>query len=199
MPSTEKNNFQIRSNKSKHKGKPTSFWMQDPETVFKELQLKKGDCFLDIGCGVGDYTVYASKNVGDSGVVYALDQAEKLINDLKLKAGTLGLNNIKAKVADITKQLPIEDNSVDACLIATVLHAIDFKTNGKTLFKEIYRVLKPSGRLITIDCKKEDDSFGPPMNMRLSPIEVETYAAQFGLHKVNFINLGFNYLIQFAT
>ena len=148
----------IRKNMDKrdgHKGRPTSFWMHDPEVIFKELKLSDGDCFLDIGCGVGDYSIYASKIIGDSGTVYALDRVEKLIEELKEKAVDQGLNNIKAIAADITSPLPVKDSCVDVCLVATVLHALDLAKNGKDLFREIHRVLKPSGRMVTIDCKKK--------------------------------------------
>ena len=181
-----------------HKGKPTSFWMHDPEVIFKELKLSEGDCFLDIGCGVGDYSIYAAKIIGDSGMVYALDRVEKLIDELKEKAESMKLNNIEAIAADITIPLPVKDNCVDVCLVATVLHAIGL-ANGKKLFEEIHRVLKPSGRMVTIDCSKKDDSFGPPIEMRLSPEDIEAMAAQCGFAKVGQVDLGFNYMIQFAV
>jgi len=82
-------------------------------------------------------------------------------------------------------------------LVSTVLHAINFDKYKETVFKEIYRVLKPFGRLITIDCSKKDLSFGPPESMRLDSEEIEKTAKQTGFKKINHIDLGFNYLNRF--
>ena len=185
--------------KNRQKRRPTSFWVQDPELVFGELKLKEGYYFLDIGCGTGDYSIHASKIVGDSGVVYALDIQKELINNLREKAYSEGFKNIKAIVSDMTCPLPIEDNSIDVCFISTVLHSIDLTKHGEMLFGEIHRVLKLDGRLVIIECKKEDLSRGPPMHMRISPEELENCVTSYGFRKLNLVDLGFNYMIQFGV
>lgn len=178
---------------------PSSFFMHDPELVFHELKLKEGDSFLDLGCGVGDYSLYASKIVGGSGEIYALDIREELIDSLAEEAALQRLENIRTMVSDIDSPLPVADNYIDICFIATVLHLFDLDKDGKTLFKEIRRVLKPSGRLAIIECKKEDSPFGPPMHMRNAPGEVEAAIIPYGFEKLNYIDLGYNYMIQFTV
>ena len=101
-------------------------------------------------------------------------------------------------MADITDPLPIEDCSIDACLLATVLHIPDVSKGRKRLFNEIRRVLKPNGRLAVLECKKEDMPFGPPLHMRLSQEELETFVPEYGFVKIDSVDLGYNYLIQFA-
>lgn len=172
--------------------------MHDSEFVFQELKLAEGDFFLDLGCGAGDYTIRAAQMVGDSGLVFALDIWDGVIDHLTEEATFQGLKNIKPMVADITGRLPIEDNTIDVCFIATVLHAMDFEKNKKNLFNEIQRVLKPNGRLAIIECKKEDQPFGPRMQSRLSPEELTPIAIQSGFQQIAFSDLGYNYLIQFA-
>lgn len=178
---------------------PSSFSMQDPTLVFNELKLKEGEVFLDMGCGAGDYTIQASKILGDSGVVYALDVWEELISNLEEEAAINGLKNIKGIATDITDKLPIEDNSIDVCFIATVLHTMHMPNIKENLFNEIRRVLKPDGRLAIIECKKEQRHFGPPMHMRLSSEEMEAFASQHGFEKINLLDLGYNYMIQFVV
>ena len=182
----------------KHRRGPSSFWMHDPEFVFNELRLKNGDSFLDLGCGAGDYSIRGSKIVGDSGVVYALDRWVEMIDGLTKEAGSQGLKNIKAMAADIIGTLPIMDNCVDVCLIATVLHAIKSPKNWE-LFNEVRRVLKSDGRVAIIECKKDDLSFGPPLHMRLSSEELEDSITQYGFERINLSDLGFNYMIQFGV
>jgi len=181
----------------RHNKVPTSYHMQNPDIAFNELGLNQGDAFLDIGCGAGDYAIHASEIVGDSGKVYALDKQEELITFFKERIRKIRLKNIEAKMSDITKRLPLKDKSIDICLIATVLHALDFDNHKEHIFKEIKRILKPSGRLAIIECSKKDFSFGPPERMRLDAEKIKESASEFGFRKVSFTDLGFNYLIQF--
>jgi ubiquinone/menaquinone biosynthesis C-methylase UbiE len=175
----------------------SSFWMHDPEVVFGKIGLKGGDSFLDLGCGVGDYAVYAAKIVGDSGAVYALDRREEMIGNLIEETDAQGLENIIGIVADITAPLPLADHCIDVCFVSTVLHTLEVNVAMKPLLGEIRRVLKPTGCLTIIECKKENVPFGPPEHMRLSPEEVEGLATRYGFEKTGFTDLGYNYMFQF--
>lgn len=182
-----------------HRGRgPSSFWMHDPDVIFHELDLKPGDIFLDLGCGTGDYSICAAEEVGETGIVYSADIQEHLIENLLKKAETAGLNNIKGIISNISEPLPFKDESVDVCLISTVLHSIDLKKYGKILFREVARILKPGGRLFVIECKKEEMQFGPPLHMRLSPEEIEVYTSSGGFKKISFTDLGYNYIISYS-
>lgn len=176
---------------------PSSFHMQEPELVFNNLGLKPGDNFLDLGCGAGDYTMRAAEIIGETGMVFAFDALSGSINSLNLEIAERDIKNITANVADITKPLAVKDNSIDICMIATVLHSSsNFKSNG-TLFSDIRRFLKPTGKLAIIECKKENMNFGPPITMRISAEELETIINGFGFKKTDYTDLGFNYMIRF--
>ncbi len=176
---------------------PSSFSMHDPDIVFGELKLKEGDSFLDLGCGAGDYSLQAAKIVGVSGVVYALDIREELLDGLLEEAAFQGLENIRTMVSNIDSPLAVTDNCIEVCFIATVLHLFNLNKDGKILFSEIRRVLKLDGRLVIIECKKEDLPFGPPMHMRNSPGELEAAITPYGFEKFSYVDLGYNYMIQF--
>ena len=177
----------------------SSFWTHDPELVFAALGLKQGDVLLDLGCGPGDYALEAGKIVGDSGAVYALDRSEEAIECLTEEAGAQGLGNIKPVVSDITRPLPIDDACIDVCLMATVLHVPDVLRSEDGLLEEVRRVLKPRGRVAIIECKKEDLPIGPPLAMRLSPLEVEALMAPHGFERTGAVDLGYNYMVQFKV
>ncbi len=176
---------------------PSSFWMHDPDVVFDVLALKQGDFVLDLGCGPGDYSIQAAGKVGVSGIVYAMDKWAYMVDGLKKEATARGLGNIRPITADITEPLPINDQSIDVCLLSTVLHIFNLSYIEKTLFSEIHRVLKPDGRVAVIECKKEDQPFGPPKHMRLSPEELEVSISKYGFDKRGLKDLGYNYMIQF--
>lgn len=177
----------------------SSFALHDPEVIFRELKLKEGDLFLDLGCGAGDYAFYASRIIGSSGTVHALDKWPEVISSLISKANSMGINNIKAIPCDITGLLPIENASIDTCLVATVLHIPDIAKNVNNLLKEIRRILKPEGLIAVIEIKKEDMPFGPPVHMRLSPEDVEEMLSSNGFTKIGLTDLGCSYMIQFKV
>jgi len=200
MNSVEKYSNNCRPDRrNHHRGRgPSSFWMHEPDVIFHELDLKPGDVFLDLGCGTGDYSICAAEEVGESGIVYAVDLQQDLIYSLIKKADTIGLGNIKGVTSSISEPLPFEDESVDVCLISTVLHSIDLEKYGEILFREIHRLLKPEGRLFVIECKKEEMQFGPPLHMRLSPEDLEVYTSSGGFKKISFTDLGYNYMISYS-
>ncbi len=135
--------------------------------------------------------------VGDSGIIYALDKWAYMVDGLKEEATTRGFGNIRPITTDITEPLPIHEQSIDVCLMSTVLHIFSLSKIEKTLFPEIRRILKPDGRVVVIECKKEDRPSGPPKHMRLSPQELEASTAKYGFKKTGLKDLGYNYMILF--
>ncbi|QUI23909.1 class I SAM-dependent methyltransferase [Vallitalea pronyensis] len=169
--------------------------MHDPEVVFRELKIREGYTFLDLGCGAGDYSIQASKMVGDSGIVYALDKWKETTESLEKEVHHQGIKNIQTKASSIEDPLPIDDHCVDVCLISTVLHTLDLHQCKDVLFNEIHRILKKDGRVAIIECKKIDTPFGPPKSNRWSPNELEEIMAPYGFKKIKDVELGYNYMI----
>ena len=101
-------------------------------------------------------------------------------------------------MADVSKVMPIGNDSVDVCLMATVLHDLILEKVADEAIKEAVRVLKPNGLLAIIEFKKIDGPPGPPMKIRLSPNEVESLVTTFGFMKKEVKEVGeYNYLITF--
>jgi tRNA A58 N-methylase Trm61 len=72
-------------------------------------RVKPGDVFLDAGCGDGYLSIAASRIVSSSGKVYAADIDEHSISSLKREIEEMGLGNIEAMVADVTKSIPLAE------------------------------------------------------------------------------------------
>ena len=178
---------------------PSSYWMQDPELVFRELALGPGEALLDLGSGPGDYSLRAAELVGLEGEVIALDRWEDAVRGLEQEAAERGLAQLKPLLGDITRELPVKDASIDVCLICTVLHIFPWPKFDLNLFLEIKRVLKPGGRLAIIECKKEEQPWGPPLRLRISPQEMERGLEPHGYVKDSYTDLGKTYLIQFKV
>ncbi len=186
-----------------NKTKPTaagksSFGLIDVDKFFKELNLQKGIAFLDVACGRGAYCLAASEIVGEKGRVYGVDLWEEGIELLKAAADEKSAGNIDALVSDAGKQIPVDDHSIDVCLMATVLHDFVEDQIEKEVLDEIVRVIKPSGILAIMEFMKIDGPPGPPRHIRLSPEQVDDMLAPYGFTRELFAEVGpYNYLMRF--
>ena len=176
----------------------SSFQLIDAEKVLEELHLKKGNTFLDMACGQGEYAIEFSNIVGEDGLIYAVDLWDENIVQLRKAVSGAWIKNIKAIVADVSKVMPIGNDSVDVCLMATVLHDLILEKAADEAIKEAARVLKPNGLLAIIEFKKIDGPPGPPLKIRLNPNKVESIVTSLGFIKKEVKEVGeYNYLMTF--
>jgi len=177
---------------------PSSFGMQDPALIFGALGLRRGDVFLDLGCGPGDYALAVAPFVGPNGAVYALDKWDQVLRGLMEEAALRRIVNICPLLGDMRRGLPLQDRRVDVCLMATVWHVLNLKKDGARIFGELRRVLKPGGRLAVISFKKEDRPWGPPVEQRQSAEQIEAVLEPFGFRRISLTDLGLNFMIGFV-
>jgi ubiquinone/menaquinone biosynthesis C-methylase UbiE len=137
---------------------------QNPEEILAEIGLKSGSTFMDIGCGEGFFTIPACRIVGKNGRVFALDIDKKAIAFLFEKAQKAGLTNLVARVGS-AEEIVFCECCADIVFFGIDLH--DFRDPSRVLMNA-RRMLKPDGRLIDLDWKKEPTELGPPMRIRFS-------------------------------
>jgi ubiquinone/menaquinone biosynthesis C-methylase UbiE len=178
---------------------PSSFNIHNSFMVFEKMNIKTGDVFADLGCGSGDYSLYASDLVGRYGKVYAVDTLSHMLKMLRDEAFLARKYNIVTIESDLCKSINLDSNCVDQCLLSTVMHAHKISDKCKPLFPEICRILKPGGFLTVIECKKEKSLFGPPLEMRISPKELEGAVTSYGFRKTTYLDLGYNYMMIFRN
>ena len=118
-------------------------WMkEDGQKFLREIGVKKGQTVLDFGSGEGHYTVPASRVVGASAKVYALDKDEGALDKLEKTAKKNNIRNIELIKRD--SKIPLGGNSVDVVLCYDVIHYQE-KKKRIALYNEIHRVLKKDG------------------------------------------------------
>jgi ubiquinone/menaquinone biosynthesis C-methylase UbiE len=141
----------------------------NPEKMLEDIDLREGMVFVDVGCGQGFYTLLAAERVGKTGKVYAVDADAPAIEQLKGKLAEKGLTNVTAKAAR-AEETVFCDECADTVFYSIVLH--DFHGAAKVL-ANANRMLKPSGKLVNIDWKKEPMEHGPPLRIRFSEQEAQ--------------------------
>ena len=174
----------------------SSFGLIDTAKFFRELDLQKGVTFLDVACGWGLYSLAASDIVGTDGQVYAVDLWEEGILNLRKEAVSKGSQNLEAFVSDVSQNIPIENDCVDVCLMATALHDFVGDQIDRGAMKEVVRVMKPEGTLVIVEYKKTDGPPGPPKPVRLSPQEVDTLVSAYGFKQKHYTEIGAHHYLQ---
>jgi ubiquinone/menaquinone biosynthesis C-methylase UbiE len=130
-------------------------WRLRKMTIEQAL-IKPGDSVLDVGCGTGDVTVPAKIRAGMDGRAYGIDPAPEMIAVARSKAARKGLE-IDFRVG-VIESLPFPDSSMDVVTSSLMIHHLpdNLKVRG---LAEIYRVLKPGGRLLIFDFMRPTKSF----------------------------------------
>ena len=177
----------------------SSFDLVDARKLFEALHLSKGSVLADLGCGPGEYAIEAALRVGEQGCVYAIDLWEEGLVVLRTQAEFLGLPHLKVLDSDICATLPLEDHSIDVCLVATVLHDLVREGCADGTLEEARRILRPQGVLAIVEFKKFDGHPGPPIEVKLAPDQVERITASHGFTRKEVAEIGpYNYLITFS-
>src|SRR6266567_4556760 len=106
-----------------------------------------GETVLDIGCGAGTDLLIAARRIGPNGRAIGIDMTEAMRDRALASAASAGLSNVEVHRADATA-LPLPDGSVDVVISNGVLNLVPEKEKA---FTEIWRVLRPGGRLQLAD------------------------------------------------
>jgi arsenite methyltransferase len=110
--------------------------------------IDPGDTVLDVGCGAGMDLMLAARRIGPSGKAIGVDMTPSMLELAKRGALKAGLwENIEVR-RGIAEELPVETDSVDVVISNGVLNLSPDKDRS---FGEIYRVLRPGGRLYLAD------------------------------------------------
>ncbi len=181
-----------------HSGRSSKAYLNADE-VLREIGLKSGVSFLDIGSGEGYFSIAAARIVGNKGRVYALDSYQVAIDRLREHIHREKINNLEAIVADATSKIPLPDGIVDVCLMANVLHGFANEKEVAGAMNEIARVMKPGGTFVVTDFKKIEGPPGPPISIRLAPDEVARKLSKYGFRKTRVADLGpYHYAVMFS-
>ena len=111
-------------------------------------QIKPGDCVLEIGCATGTLSLAAKRQAGPTGTGVGIDIIPGMIEVSRDKASQAGL--------DVTFQsgsieaIPFPDENFDVVMCSFMIFHMSEKVRNKGI-KEIFRVLKPQGRLLVLD------------------------------------------------
>jgi len=166
-------------------------WLSRPERVEEEepdraldvLKIPKGAVVADVGAGSGYMTVKMSKRVGPTGKVYANDIQPEMLRLLGLRLKADKITNVTLVQGEVDNpRLPAA--TLDLELLVDVYHEF---SAPQTMLKQLRDALKPAGRLVLLEYRKEDPSIPirPEHKMSVAEARLEVEAEGYTLSQVN--------------
>jgi len=155
---------------------------EQPEKALDALKLKPGMVVADIGAGVGYMSLRMARRVGPTGKVYANDVQPEMLDKLRANAQREKLSNIETVLGSVADpKLPA--GKIHVVLLVDVYHEF---SQPQEMLQHIRAALKPDGRLVLLEYRKEDPAIPIRQEHKMSVTEVkaEVEAEGYKLDKV---------------
>ena len=125
---------------------------EQPDRVVRALNIPKGATVVDLGAGVGYFTLRLARQVGPAGRVLAVDIQQGMLDRLAQNLDGTNINNVESILASADNPgLPVGE--VDLVLVVDVYHEL---AHPEKTMEHVRRSLKPHGRVVLIEYRKED-------------------------------------------
>jgi ubiquinone/menaquinone biosynthesis C-methylase UbiE len=155
---------------------------EQPDKAIAELNLKPGMFIGDVGAGTGFYSLRIAGIVGPSGVVYANDIQPAMLDRLNANAATHHVANI-VTVLGTESDPKLPAGKLDLVILVDVYHEL---SRPQRILDRIRESLKPDGRLVLLEYRKEDPSvpIRPEHKMSVQEVRAEVTPEGYRFEKV---------------
>jgi len=143
---------------------------ENPDGALDALNLKAGMTVADVGAGTGYMSLKMAKRVGPSGKVYAEDVQPEMLQRVQANAQKAKVRNITTLQGSFTDPM-LPKGQMDLVLLVDVYH--EFSEPQKMLHG-IRESLKPDGRLVLLEYRKEDPKIPIREEHKMTVAEVKT-------------------------
>ncbi len=155
---------------------------EQPEKAIAQFNLKPGMMVGDVGAGTGYYSIRMAKLIAPAGIVYANDIQPGMLDKLHERAAAANVANIVTVLGSETDpKLPA--GKLDLVVMVDVYHEL---SRPQRMLEGIRDSLKPGGRLVLLEYRKEDPSvpIRPEHKMSVDEVKAEVTPEGFRFEKV---------------
>ena len=156
---------------------PIRWWHEPPERLVFLFNVRRGNRVLEVGVGTGYFLIHLARMYPEVEFV-GTDVQEEMLRVARERAA--GVRNVRFMRSE-EDRIPLKDGSVDGVLLAHVFHELE---HPDAVLGEIFRVLRPGGRLVVVDWKLVPTSSGPPLSERIPANEVLKALTEAGFTSV---------------
>jgi len=152
-----------------------------PDLLWRKLAMAETDVLVDIGAGTAFFSIAFLQDAHPS-KVYACDLSDVMIDWMKENIVPQYPRIIPVKAEE--HSIPLDDAVADLVFMINLHHELE---DPLLTLREASRLLKPGGKILIVDWKKEDMPEGPPTHIRCLPEEVMEQSAKAGFHDVQIL------------
>ncbi len=152
-----------------------------PDAALDAIVIARGATVADIGAGAGYFTWRLAERVGPAGRVFANDIQPEMLDLLRKNMETRHLTNVQTVLgAEDDPKLPAA--RMDLVLLVDVYHEF---TEPEKMLRKIRKSLKPDGRLVLLEYRKEDPNvpIRPEHKMSVAEVRAEVEPEGFRFEK----------------
>lgn len=160
-----------------------------PQQLITDLGgVTAGMTCIDFGSGTGLFSLLMAEYAGDKGVVYAVDDSAEMLEYIRAKNPPANLRLVERDAV----QTGLDNQIGDLCLLAFLLHEVH---SPDILIHEVFRLLKPGGKVLVVEWKAELDSPGPSRKERISREHLKNLFNLAGLGSFEYVDWSANYYV----
>lgn len=163
--------------------RPERMEEEEPDLALSILQIPKGATVADIGAGSGYMTLKMAQRVGPTGRVFANDLQPQMLEILGRRLADRRITNVTL-VQGTVDDPKLPPASVDLELLVDVYHEF---SQPQAMLRRLREALKPDGRLVLLEYRKEDPAIPirPEHKMSVAEAKLEVEHEGFTLSKVD--------------
>lgn len=143
---------------------------EQPERAVEALRLQKGQTVADVGAGVGYFSWLLAERVGSEGTVYAVEIQPEMLRLLEQERARRRVRNVIPTLGKVDDP-GLPENALDLVLMVDVYHEL---AEPQKVLRRLHRALKPGGRLVLIEYKKEEPWIPIRVEHKMTELEART-------------------------
>lgn len=154
---------------------------EHPDEALDAVGIAPGSVVADIGAGVGYFTEKLARRVGPAGKVYANDIQPAMLEQLRKNMAAARVTNFETVLGTVDDpRLPA--GKLDLALLVDVYHEF---SKPQEMLRHIREALKPGGRLVLLEYRKEDPNvpIRPEHKMSVKGVRAEIEPEGFHFEK----------------